>query len=199
DDWFYRKAFEGTTDRRMRKTLEKWPVLSSPRFWGLLAFGVLSTPVLAAVWSHRWFVTQDGAIYLYNTQIITSSLRSNNPFADYYSVRWLPVPYWGVYALLGAITSVFRERVSDHLMLTITSVGFFASLLWLRGKVRGWNGMALAAPLAALVSFNMLWLMGFYNFLLGALLYAITLGVWWSGRDEFGPKRALCLGILLIA
>src|SRR5580704_13874969 len=95
-----------------------------PRFWALLAFCVLGAPTLAAIWSHRWFVTQDGPIYLYNTHILTESLKSNNPFADYYSMRWLPVPYWGVYIVLGALTSVFSERVSDHLMVSITSMGF---------------------------------------------------------------------------
>jgi len=170
-----------------------------PRFWALLAFCVLAAPTLAAIWSHRWFVTQDGPIYLYNTHILVESLKSNNPFADYYSMRWLPVPYWGVYIVLGALTSVFSERASDHLMVSITSVGFFASLLWLRSKVRGRDCLALAAPLAALLSINMLWLTGFYNFLFGVLLYAITLGVWWSGRDDFGPKRALYIAGLLVA
>src|SRR5215470_18106905 len=126
----------------------KWVSRVGSRFWAVLAFCLLAAPTLAAVWSHRWFVTQDGAIYLYNTHILTQSLKSNNPFSDYYPVQWLPVPYWSVYAVLGAITSVLSERVSDHLMVSITSAGFFASLLWLRGKVRGRKGLVFATPFA---------------------------------------------------
>src|SRR5215468_2824963 len=129
----------------------KWAGRVGSRFWAVLAFCILAAPTLAAVWSHRRFVTQDGAIYLYNTHILIESLKSNNPFSDYYSVQWLPVPYWGVYAVLAAITSLLSERVSDHLMVSITSAGFFASLLWLRAKVRGCEDLAVAATFAALL------------------------------------------------
>src|SRR5215469_8188171 len=91
----------------------KWISRVGSRFWAVLAFCVLAAPMLSAVWSHRWFVTQDGAIYLYNTHILIEALKSNSPFADYYWVSRLPVPYWGVYALLAVITSVFSERASD--------------------------------------------------------------------------------------
>jgi hypothetical protein len=96
-----------------------------------------------AIWSHPFFVTQDGSIYLYNTHIILQSLKSNNPFRDYYSVRWLPLPYWGVYTLLAALMSVFPERIADHLIVSITSVGFLVCVFWLRRKVSGWDRMTL--------------------------------------------------------
>ena len=40
--------------------------------------------------------------------------------------------------------------------------------------------------LAALLSANFLWLMGFTSFLLGSCLFPITLGIWWTGRDRAG-------------
>jgi len=172
---------------------------SAPRRWAVLTMVILVTPIIAAIWVHRWFVTQDGSIYLYNTHIILESLKSNNPFHDYYSVRWVPVPYWGAYLLLGALMSILPDRIADLIIISITSVGFLGCILWLRHRVAGWNGMALVAPFAVILSINLLWLLGFYNFLLGACCYAAALGVWWSGRDKPGPRRALLLAGLLIA
>src|SRR5215470_16976377 len=139
---------------------------SALRRWALLTIAILVTPIIAAIWVHRWFVTQDGSIYLYNAHIILESLKSNSPFQDYYGVRWVPVPYWGAYLLLGALMSIFAERIADHIMISITSIGFVGCILWLRHRVAGWNGMALVAPFAVILSVNLLWLLGFYNFLL---------------------------------
>jgi hypothetical protein len=165
----------------------------------LLAVGVLAAPILAAVWWHPWFVTQDGSIYIYNTHIILESVRSNNPFRDYYSVRWVPIPYWGVYLVLGALMSIFPERIADHLMISITSIGLLACILWLRWKIAGWDGMALVVPFAVILSISFLWLLGFYNFLFGVICYLISVGYWWSNRDDLAMKPALVLAALLIA
>jgi hypothetical protein len=151
-----------------------------------------------AIWSHPFFVTQDGSIYLYNTHIILQSLKSNNPFRDYYSVRWLPLPYWGVYILLAALMSVFPERIADHLIVSITSVGFLVCVLWLRRKISGWDRMTLVVPLAVILSINTLWIIGLYNFIFGAGCYVITLGFWWSRKDDLGLKPAIGLAGLLI-
>src|SRR5215831_10821644 len=169
------------------------------RRWAIVIIGVLAMPVLAAIWAHPWFVTQDGSIYLYNTSIILESLKSNNPFQDYYTVHWVPLPYWGAYFLLGALMSLFSERLADHLMITIASLGLLACILWLRHRIAGWNGMAFVVPLAVILSLNLLWLLGLYNFLLGACCYVVALGVWWAGRDDSGPRRAVLLAGLLIA
>src|SRR5262249_29817811 len=166
---------------------------SAPRRWAVLTIVILVTPIIAAIWVHRWFVTQDGSIYLYNTHIILESLKSNNPFHDYYSVRWVPVPYWGAYLLLGALMSIFHESIADLIIISVTSVGFLGCILWLRHKVAGWNGMALVAPFAVILSISLLWLLGFYNFLLGACCYVAALAMWWSGREKPGLRRALLL------
>src|SRR5262249_15672672 len=180
-------------------TTRRHSMESAPRRWALLTIAILVTPVVAAIWVYPWFVTQDGSIYLYNTHIILESLKSNNPFQDYYSVRWVPLPYWGAYLLLGVLMSIFPDRIADHIIISITSVGFLGCILWLRHRAAGWNGMALIVPFAVILSINLLWLLGFYNFLLGACCYAAALGIWWSGRDKPGPRRALLLAGLLIA
>jgi hypothetical protein len=70
--------------------------------------------------------------------------------------------------------------------------------LWLRWRVSGWHGMAVVAPLAIVLSLNILWLLGLYSFLLGTSLMLITLGVWWRWRDQLGPMQATLLALLLV-
>ena len=165
----------------------------------LIMIGVLALPVACAIWTHPWFVTQDGSIYIYNSHVILESLKTNNPFRNYYAVRWAPLPYWGAYALLCGLLSILPDPIADHVMLTVASLGLLASILWLRRRVAGWDGMPLVVPLAIVLSINLLWLLGLYNFLLGACCYLLALGVWWSGRDHPGPKRAMLLAGLLAA
>jgi hypothetical protein len=56
-----------------------------------------------------------------------------------------------------------------------------------------------AVILAALLALNMTWLFGFGSFLLGACLFALTLGAWWSGRDAgWSPRRAWVLAGLSV-
>src|SRR5215471_4076123 len=172
---------------------------SSQRWRALIMLGILALPVACAIWVHPWFVTQDGPIYLYNAHVILESLKTDNPFRDCYSVQWTPLPYWGAYALLCSLLSIVPERIADHIMVTIASLGFLASILWLRHRMAGWDGMALVVPLAVILSINLLWLLGFYNFLLGACCYLVAVGVWWSGRERLGPKQALLLAGLLVA
>jgi len=59
--------------------------------------------------------------------------------------------------------------------------------------------MVLVVPLAVILSINTLWLIGLYNFLFGACCYLITLGLWWSWKDDLGPRRSLLLAGLLVA
>ncbi len=160
---------------------------------------ILSLPILAAVWGLSWFVIQDGPLYIYNAHILVESLRSNSIFHQFYALRWYPLPYWGAYALLMGLLPVLPERLADQILITLCSVGFVAALAWLRWRVVGWQGMAVVAPIAVLLSMNMHWLFGLYSFLLGACLYLITLGVWWKNRDQLGLKRSLLLSLLLIA
>ena len=83
-------------------------------------------------------------------------------------------------------------------MMSATLLGFALALVWLRWRVRGGQGMLGPCLLAALLSANFLWLMGFTSFLLGSCLFPITLGVWWTGRDRAGYVRPAVIMLLLL-
>ena len=45
---------------------------------------------------------------------------------------------------------------------------------------------------------NIAWLFGFTSFMLGACLFALTLGVWWTGRERLAWGRVAALAGLLV-
>jgi hypothetical protein len=163
-----------------------------------VVFGVLALPVLAAVWGVCWFVTQDGAAHLYNSHIWGELLKGNPAVVGHYALRPYLVPNMAGQLMLAGLLSFLTPRAADRLMMTATFVGFAGSLVWLRWKVCGREGMRWAVPLAAVVSLSWLWLLGFYNFLLGACLFPVTLGLWWGWRERLSAWRVLCIAALLV-
>jgi hypothetical protein len=102
----------------------------------------------------------------------------------------------GQLGLLGLL-QVLPAWAADRMMTTITLIGFGASILWLRWKAVGNRGLNLAVLLCALLSINLCWIYGFTSYMLGACLYAITIGVWWGYRERLGAGRICLLGALL--
>ncbi len=165
---------------------------------GLVAFAIAALPALAAVWALPGFVTQDGPAHLYNAQILLESTGDDSPFARVYEVRARPLPNWLGHLTLAGLLAVATPWVADRLMLAITLVGFAGSIAWLRWRVAGPRGLVWAAPMAVLLGLNVTWLLGFSGFLLGACLFPITLGVWWSGRRRLGAGRVAAIAALLV-
>ncbi|HEU5115764.1 MAG TPA: hypothetical protein VFT74_03735, partial [Isosphaeraceae bacterium] len=164
--------------------------------WAWLALVLL--PPLVAIWAFPWFVTQDGPAHIYNAVILRTSLDdATSPYQAAYDVHWEPLPNWAGHLALMGLLSVLDPRDADRAMMSLTLVGLAASTLWLRLRVVGPRSPALGAFWAALVAMNLTWFFGFYSFLLGSCLFAVTLGVWWPERDRLGPRSALGLSILL--
>lgn len=173
---------------------------STSRWPGRLAFGAAILPALAAIWAFPRFVTQDGPAHVYNAVILADALRadSGSPLRAAYAVRWEPLPNWAGHLATLGLVEILPAGAVDRAMATLTMLGLAGAAAWLRWRVAGWRGMALAGPLAALLAMNVAWLFGFSSFLLGACLFPITLGVWWASRDDMGPGRASGLAALMV-
>jgi hypothetical protein len=143
-------------------------------------------------------VTQDGSAHLYNAHIIARSLGPNSPFAAYYTVHWQALPNWSGHIVTAAVVSLMPAWAAGSAVTTLTLVGFAASIVWLRLRVAGPSGLAVASILAVLLSLNFSWLLGFTSFMLGACLFPITLVIWWDGRERFGWDRAAVIALLTI-
>jgi hypothetical protein len=151
-------------------------------------------------WLVPGFVTQDGPAHLYNAHILAESLRTGRaPFASIYEVHWEPLPNWAGHLILAALASVLPPRSADRIMMSVTLAAFGVSVAWLRWRVRVWDGFVPAALWSALLAMNVTWLLGFCSFLLGACLFAITLGTWWTRRIRLGVRDAAILAALLLA
>lgn len=172
--------------------------LSDPRRASLILICILGFPVLIAIWFLPWFVTQDGPLHLYNAHILARLSSEDSIFNHYYAARGGPLPYLGGYHLLMWLMMIFSPRNADRAIITLTSIGFVASILWLRWRVAGWSGMSVIVPLAMILALSELWLLGFYPFLTGACLFSVSLGLWWKWRDELTITRAVILVALLV-
>lgn len=167
---------------------------------GWLVLVLALSPPLAAVALVPGFVTQDGPAHLYNAHILRESLRNDSPYRDTYAVRWQPLPNWaGHLALVGLMSAGVPPRAADRFLMAGTLAGFAAALLWLRGRVAGPEGLPTAALVCAMLAMNLPWLFGFTSFLIGACLFPLTLGVWWSGRRRLSVGRGLAVAGLLVA
>lgn len=162
----------------------------------LFALGLVA--VGAAIWGVQWFLTQDGSAHLYNAHILLKLLQSDARFSQFYQVQWQPLPNWAGHLSLMALLSFLPARAVDRVMITLTFAGLACAIAWLRVRVAGWRGAAGAALLAVLLALNWMWLMGFYSFLLGACMFALTLGAWWVRRERFGWQAALAIAALLL-
>ena len=174
-------------------------LLSRSRSWALAVFAAFALSMLAAIWSLPGFLVQDSPLYLYNSHILLEGLRSSSPFDQYLALDWTPLPYWGAYALLMSLMPVLPPRTADQVLITLTSVGVASALMWLRWRIAGWQGAAVVVPLTIVLSINVLWMYGLHNFLLGAILFFLTLACWWRLRERLGAKPAAILAALLIA
>jgi hypothetical protein len=163
-----------------------------------LAVAIALTPAIAAIWSTPWFVTQDGPAHLYNAQILAESGHPASPFAPYFAVRWQPLPNWAGHLLYLGLGAILPPSSAERAAATVTLVLLAASTAWLRFRVMGGRGVVATAALAALIGLNVTWLFGFTGFLLGAALFPITLGVWWTGRDRLSARRTLALAGLVV-
>lgn len=168
---------------------------------GIAMAGVLAlalAPSLAAVGLVPWFVTQDGPAHVYNAEILRASLRPDSPYRGAYAVRWDPLPNWAGHLALMGLLEVLPARAADRAIMALTLAGFAGSIAWLRWRVARGRGLGASALAASMLGMNLTWLFGFWSFLLGSALYALTLGAWWSGRDRLGAWRASGLGALLV-
>lgn len=158
---------------------------------------LMIAPALAATWTVPWFTTQDGLAHLYNAAILVDSLRGGPTYGDAYQVHWDPLPNWGGHLTLMGLLAIVPPRTADRIMTSLTLAGVALALIWLRRRTAPGNSSWVVSALAALSALSFSWLMGFASFQLGVCLFAITLGVWWPGRDDLRPGRMAAVASLL--
>lgn len=163
-----------------------------------LALGLALLPAIAAVWASPCFVTQDGPAHLYSAHVLRRSIDPASPYRWAYAIRWQPLPNWAGHLLYLALDAALPPLAAERTAAMLTLVALATSAAWLRSRVDGGRGEVASSALAALIGLNVTWLFGFTSFLLGAALFAVTLGVWWAGRDRMTWARSLGIAGLVV-
>jgi hypothetical protein len=163
----------------------------------LLALAVLMFFALVGLWTHPGAVTQDGPAHLYSAEVLRAAAAGQIHPA--FEIRRQPIPNVLGHLLLALISSVFGPFGADRALLIVTSAGLAAAVVFLRHETRGEAGLLWIAPYAAFISLNRMWLMGFYSFLLGCSLFAVTGALCWRWRLSATPVRLVAISALLLA
>jgi hypothetical protein len=161
----------------------------------IIAFAALMAISLIPVWILE-FATQDGPAHLYSAEILRAELAGGDHPG--FELRAEPMPNVLGHLLLAGLAALFGPPTADRIVISLTILGVGAAALLLRSAVRGPAGILYLAPLAAFVSVNRLWLLGFYSFLLGCFCFGCTAALMWRWRERLDLPRSAAISALLI-
>ena len=150
------------------------------------------------IWSVELYINQDGSPHLYNAYIILQLLEDNASFSQIYSLNYVPIPNLSGHWLLMVLLTVFSPFVVTKIFVTFCFAAFVAAIGWLRWQTVGREGMTTAFLLGAAMAFNWMWFLGFYNFIIGTVGFAFTLGLYWRWRENLNIYRSLVISLLVI-
>jgi hypothetical protein len=156
---------------------------------------IATAAALVPIWLFRWFPTQDGPSHLYNAYVLSHYHDATSTILPQYFVLNLrPFPNWTTYALSAVLVRVFPPIVVQQIILSICVIGVPLGVLYLQKSFK--PAADPTALLGVLLAYSYLFFMGFFNFVIGAALFAFACGFWWRRRDG---KYLYGLYALLIA
>lgn len=173
-------------------------LLKSPKSRFIICFTALSMIACGPVWAVEYFVNQDGSGHVYAARLMLDLLKGNPLIGEVYALNSVSVPNSTGHWLMVLLLPVFSPVTVTKLMVSLTLVGYAAAAAWVRRQTAGEDGLLTAALLGFVLGFNWLWLIGSYNFMIGAICFAFALGLFFQWREAMTPRRCLGLGILLV-
>jgi hypothetical protein len=169
-----------------------WKFLNTAFFVLLIVFCCLP------VWSVEYFINQDGSAHLNSAFLMLELLRGNSQIADVYTFNSISVPNSSGHWLMVLLLNIFSPYIVTKIMVTLTFAAFVGAVGWLRLKTFGKEGLKTSFLIGAAIGFNWLWLVGFYNFLIGACCFVFTTGLFFRWREKMNLRRAIFLSLLFL-
>ena len=156
---------------------------------------IATAGALVPIWIFRYFPTQDGPSHLYNSYVLSHYYDAASTLVrQYFVLNLRPFPNWTSYALSALLVRVLPPLVVQQIILSICVISIPASVLYLQKSFKPEaDGTAL---LGVLLAYSYVLFMGFFNFVIGAALFAIATGYWWrrrNGRYLYGLYALLIL------
>lgn len=170
----------------------------SSNFRLLALFLLLAVFTCSPIWGVEYFINQDGSGHVYSAALMTELLKGNPTVSEVYAFNSISFPNSSGHWLLILLLQFCTAFTATKIIVTLTFLGIVAGIGWLRWKTVGRDGVATSLMIGAALGFNWLWLMGFYNFTIGVIGFAFTLGLYYGWRENMNLFRAILLSALLI-
>lgn len=158
----------------------------------VIFFLFLTAACCFPVWFSTAFINQDGSAHVYSAYLLLHP-------APLTALNTAAVPNSSGHWLMALLLMFFPALTVTKLMTTFTFGGIVASAGWIRFRTNGRDGLKTAMLIGAVAAFNWLWLVGFYNFLIGAVLVGFAVGVVARWQRKPGPGQIALLMILFLA
>jgi hypothetical protein len=171
---------------------------SSPGFRLILFYLILVGFACSPIWAVEYFINHDGSAHLYSGYLMLELLKGNPSVTEIYALNSITVPNSSGHWLLVLLLSFFSPFLVTKIIVTLTFSVFVAAVGWLRWQTAGAEGLKTSLLIGAAMGFNFLWFVGFYNFIIGACLFVVTLGLYYVWREKLNAWRALILALLLL-
>jgi hypothetical protein len=157
-------------------------------------YGAMVVIALAPIWSVHYLPTQDGPSHLYNSWLLRELVyRDGGVVAQSFRIDWRPHPNWIASVVMALLMSVVPPLIAEKLLVTGIVV-LFLTAVWTYSGEEGQPYAFFAFPFA----YNVLFHLGFYNFLIGLGLYFLIVAVWWRRRDQPNARTIALVAALLV-
>ncbi|HEX6278579.1 MAG TPA: hypothetical protein VFZ49_01070 [Pyrinomonadaceae bacterium] len=155
--------------------------------------------VCLPIWFFDNFYNGDGPTHLQSAWVMTELAKGESPAGSFYTVNSAVVPNSLGHWLLAAMLFVVPAGVASKLMASGLFCCWVGAVAWLRKTVSGNRGLVISILFAGLLGLNRIWLVGLFNFLIGAIVVILALGllVRWEGKLDL--RRTLVLATCLAA
>lgn len=169
-----------------------------PPYHAILFYLILVGFSCLPVWTVEYFVNYDGSSHVYASYIMLELFKNNSLFAEVFAFNSISVPNSTGHWLLTFLLVFFSAFTATKIITTLTFAGVVAAVGWLRWKTSGPQGIRTSFLIGTILAFNWLWFAGFYNFMLGVMFYALTLGFYFGWRDNLSLPRLAVLSLLFL-
>ncbi len=160
-------------------------------------FGFFLLISLFHIWSTHYVMSLDGPQHLYNAHVLVELIKGNELFKEYFRVNDVIVGYWMGHFLLGFFKFFLPAWMAEKFFLTtylILMVFSFRYLIWSMKPGKGNLLIYLIFPFI----FHSYFLLGYYSFSLGAILYFFAIGFWLRRRELTDLRSMLIFGSLAL-
>lgn len=169
-------------------------------FWslhGLGPFVVICILHTIPILNRGYFPTLDGPAHLYNAQLIQYLLAGDAELVNQFTqFNPIPVPNWIGHFLLLAFDLVFPAWMAEKLLLLLYLLGLPLAFRYMARQLTTTNTLLIYLVFPFVWSY--MFFLGFYNFILGQVLFFLVLGFWIKVHRTLTNKQVIALGALFL-